>query len=156
MVSYKNTVLTTCAEDSQANEGSLPIGGGTVCQLQSKEQAGLLDAIDKRTSIPTSKSPKSSSVATNRAAKAPSWRLSLKCRSKRVLGRLQCLPRNLACDALLSTQSKDGEAERSDLEVTIPTGKAGPRRVQGPIQTRFSSPRSCGSDTGLPFRQTAD
>ena len=37
----------TSAQDPQAKEGSLPIGGSTVCQLQNQEQAGLLDAIDK-------------------------------------------------------------------------------------------------------------
>jgi hypothetical protein len=47
MVSYKDPISTTSAEFTQAKEGSLPIGGGTVCQLQSQEQAGLLDAIDK-------------------------------------------------------------------------------------------------------------
>lgn len=47
MVSYKDPVLSTSAQDPQAKEGSLPIGGSTVCQLQSQEQAGLLDAIDK-------------------------------------------------------------------------------------------------------------
>jgi len=47
MVSHKNFVLTACAEDLKAKEGSLSIGGDTVCQLQSQEQAGLLDAIDK-------------------------------------------------------------------------------------------------------------
>jgi len=46
MVSHKDSVLSTCAENLQAKEGSLPIGGDTVCQLQSQEQAGLLDAID--------------------------------------------------------------------------------------------------------------
>ena len=39
--------INTSAQDPQANEGSLPIGGSTVCQLQNQEQAGLLDAIDK-------------------------------------------------------------------------------------------------------------
>lgn len=32
---------------SKAEERSLPIGGSTVSQLQSQEQAGLLDAIDQ-------------------------------------------------------------------------------------------------------------
>jgi predicted ATPase len=31
----------------QTEDGSQPIGGGTVSQLQSQEQAGLLDAIDQ-------------------------------------------------------------------------------------------------------------
>lgn len=34
-------------DNLQAEEGSLPIGGSTVSQLQSQEQAGLLDAIDQ-------------------------------------------------------------------------------------------------------------
>jgi ABC-type uncharacterized transport system fused permease/ATPase subunit len=37
----------TSTDNSQAEEGSLPIGGSTVSQLQSQEQAGLLDAIDQ-------------------------------------------------------------------------------------------------------------
>lgn len=35
------------ADKIQAEDGSLPIGGSTVSQLQSQEQAGLLDAIDQ-------------------------------------------------------------------------------------------------------------
>jgi ABC-type uncharacterized transport system fused permease/ATPase subunit len=37
----------TPTDSSHAEEGSLPIGGSTMSQLQSQEQAGLLDAIDQ-------------------------------------------------------------------------------------------------------------
>lgn len=49
---YKNgktTAFTTWfpAYASKAEDGSVPIGGNTLSQLQSQEQAGLLDAIDQ-------------------------------------------------------------------------------------------------------------
>lgn len=47
MASLQIMHCDTSTDNLQAEEGSLPIGGSTVSQLQSQEQAGLLDAIDQ-------------------------------------------------------------------------------------------------------------
>ena len=47
MASPKILHCDTSTDNLQAEEGPLPVGGSTISQLQSQEQAGLLDAIDQ-------------------------------------------------------------------------------------------------------------
>jgi ABC-type uncharacterized transport system fused permease/ATPase subunit len=47
MVHPSLSYIAISSDKLQTKDGTLPIGGSTVSQLQSQEQAGLLDAIDQ-------------------------------------------------------------------------------------------------------------